>query len=158
MAYGDVYNVRHSATVSTAITVIQIAAGGTCPFLILSAGASQRGSTVNAQEELAFVRKTAAATVTAAVLGTHVLKTRTGDPNPSLQLGTALTGVIATAEGTDGDVPFRSGFNVQNGWIFLPVPEERLFVPAAGIIGLKFLNAPASQNWDFNISIMELGS
>jgi len=158
MPYGDVYNLRHSASVSTAITVLQIATGTTCPALILSAGASQRGSTISAQEELAFVRKTAAATVTAAVIGTHLFKLRTGDPTPALQLGAALTGVIATAEGTDGDVCFRSGFNVLNGWVYLPVPEERLFIPAAGILGLKYMTAPGGQNWDWNLSIMELGS
>lgn len=157
MPYGDTYYVRHSAVISTAITAVQIAAGAASPFLILSASATQRGSTTSAQEEPTFVRKTAAATVTAAVVGTHVFKRNPNGPTPQLQLGTALTGVIATVEGTDGDIAWREGFNVLNGYKYLPVPEERLIVPGAGIIGLKFFNAPASQNWDFQVSVMELG-
>lgn len=158
MPYNHVYTLRHQATVSTAISVLQLAAGALCPFEILSASANQRGSTVSVQEKISFVRKTGAATVTTAVVGTHLFKTKTGDPTPSLQLGTALTGVIGTAEGTDGDNLLEEGFNVLNGWVYLPVPEERIFVPAAGIIALKFLVAPASQAWDFRVTVRELGT
>lgn len=157
MPYGDTYTVRHSASVSTAITVVQIAAGTAVPLLFLSGSATQRGSTTSAQEEMSFVRKTAAATVTAAVVGTHVFKRSPNAPSPSLQLGTALTGVIATVEGTDGDILWREAFNVLNGYKYLPVPEERIIVAGGGIIGLKFFTAPAAQNWSFQTSIMELG-
>ena len=158
MPYGHVYTLRNELTVSTAITVLQIAAGATCPFLILSARLTQRGSTTSAQEKIAWVRKTAAATVTAAVVGTNLFKARTGDPTPSLQLGTALTGWTATVEGTDGDIPVQDGFNVLNGWSYQPVPESRLFVPAAGLVGLKFLTAPASQTWEIYAEVLELGT
>ena len=157
MPYGDVYELRHSASVSTAITVMQIASGTITPALILSANASQRGSTVSAQEELSFVRKSAGATVTTAVVGTHLFKLRPGDPTPNLLLGTTTTGVIASGEGTDTDICYRSSFNVLNGWVYLPVPEERIFMAAAAFLGLKYSTAPATQNWSWNISIMELG-
>lgn len=157
MPYGDSYTVRHSAAISTAISAIQIAAGSASPFLILSGSVTQRGSTTSAQEEISFVRKTAAATVTTAVVGTHVFKRSPNAPTPQLQLGTALTGVIATAEGTDGDILWREGFNVLNGYKYLPVPEERILVAGGGIIALKFFTAPANQNWDFQSTIQELG-
>ena len=157
MAYGHLYTLRHEATVSTAITVLQLKAGAASPFLILSAMAGQRGSVTSAQEAIALVRKTAAATVTTAVVGTHLFKHRLGDPTPDLSLGTAATGVTATAEGTDGDIIKKLPYNVLNGLYHLQVPESRIHVPGAGIIGLKFLNAPASQTWDYEIEIMELG-
>lgn len=157
MPYGDTYYARHSASLSTAITFLQLAAGSGSPFLILSASLTQRGSTTSAQEEANFVRKSAAATVTAGVVGTHIFKRGPNAPTPQLQLGTALTGVIATAEGTDGDIPWREGFNVLNGYKFLPVPEERILVAGGGIIGVKFFTAPANQNWDVQLSLQELG-
>ncbi len=156
MAYGHIYTLRHEAVVSTLITILQLKAGALVPFEILSASLTQRLSTTSVQVGIEFVRKTVAATVTTAVLGTHLFK-KPGDPNPGLDLGTAATGVIATAEGTDGDIPLRDGFNVLNGWKHLPVPEERKFVPAAGIIALKFPAVPASHTWNMEIVIRELG-
>lgn len=158
MPYGHVYTLRNELTISTAITIVQIAAGATAPLILLSASLTQSASTTSAQTRIAWVRKTGAATVTAAVVGTNLFKARPGDPTPSLQLGAALTGWTATAEGTDGDIPWVEGFNVLNGWKYLPVPEERIHVPAAGIIGLKFLTAPASQTWEIQVSLMELGT
>lgn len=158
MPYGHIYTLRHEATVSTAITILQLQAGATAPFIILSALLTQDGSTTSAQEKIAFVRKTAGATVTAAVVGTHLFKTRPGDPTPSLNLGVSNTGVIATGEGTDGDVCYEEGFNVLNGWKYIPVPEERIHVAAAALIGMKFRTAPASQTWQMSITIMELGT
>ncbi len=157
MAYGHIHTLRNEMTVSTAITILQLLAGATMPFEILSAALTQRGSTTSVQNAIAFVRKTVAATVTAAILGTTLFKNRPGDPNAALQLTTTGTGHTATAEGTDGDQVLKEGFNVLNGWKYLPVPEERIIVPSAGIIGLKFLNAPASQTWLAEIVIRELG-
>ena len=157
MPYGHVYTVRHSAAVSTAITVIQLASGAVTPFEIVRSSASQRGSTTSAQEEINLTRKSAAGTGTAAAVGTHVFKDRAGDPSPDLQLSSILTAVILTAEGTDTDIWMREGFNVLNGWLHLPVPEKRCLVRAAAFIGLKYSTAPANQNWDWVVEIRELG-
>ncbi len=157
MAYGHIYTLRHQAVVATLISILQLKAGALVPFEILSATLSQGISETSAEEAIEFVRKTVAATVTTAVAGTHLFKLRPGDPTAGLDLGTAATGVIATAEGTDGDIVLREAFNVLNGWKHLPVPEERIFVPAAGIIALKFPVAPASQTWQMGITIRELG-
>ena len=157
MAFGHRYTLRHEATVSTAITILQLLAGAAVPFLIVAASLTQDGSTTSAQEKIAFVRKSAAATVTTAVVGTHLFKLKTGDPTPGLTLGTTSTGVIATAEGTDTDVAFEEGFNVLSGWRFAPSEKEYIHVPGAGIIGLKFRTAPASQVWQMSVTIEELG-
>jgi hypothetical protein len=159
--YGHVYTLRNEATISTAITILQIATGATAPCIILDASLTQRGSTTSAQEKVAWVRKSAAATVTAAVVGGTtgtILKNRPGDPAPSLQLGTALTGFVGSAEGTNTDTAFQEGFNVLNGWKYLPVPESRIHVPAASFIALIFLTAPASQLWEVTCTLQELGT
>lgn len=157
MPYGHIYTLRHEAVVATAITVLQLKAGATTPFQILEAGITQRLSVVSAQESICLVRKSTAATVTAAIAGTHLFTGRPGDPAADLSLTTTATGVIGTAEGTDTDMLLREAFNVLNGWNKIWVPETRPLVRAAGIIALKFLTAPASQTWDAWVTIMELG-
>ena len=157
----DVYIIRGEATISTAITIVQLKAGTSYGFDILSAVVSQRGTATSVQEKIAWVRKSAAATVTAASVGSTglangVFLTDPGGPNPNLSLGTSATGFTATAEGTDADVPVQLGFNVLNGWYEMPVPEARLSCRVSDIIGLKFFTAPASQDWNYEIRIMEL--
>jgi|SRR5712675_209437 len=158
MSRNDGYYFRHRATVSTAITVMQAKAGANNGFEILRCVATQYGSTTSAQEELLLIRKTIAATVTQAVIGGsggHVFLTDPNMSNPSLSLGTAGTGVIATSEGIESDHVWRLGFNVLNGLYELAIPEERIWVPPGGIIGLKFIVAPASQTWNFLWTIRE---
>ncbi len=160
MAYGHIYTLRHNATVSTAITVLQLKAGATSPFRILRVWCYETGSATAAQARIALVRKTSAATVTTAVVGTHLFKFRQGDPTPDLTLGTTSTGVTASGEGTDGDIIDVWGFNAVNGVekIYNPMaPSECPHVQAAGVIGLKFLTAPGSQAWEYGITIEELG-
>jgi hypothetical protein len=143
-------------TVSTAITVLQLKAGANCPLALLRAQLSQRGSTTSAQERFSIVRKSAAATVTTAVAGTHLFKHSTSAPTSDVSLGTAATGITATVEGTDSDVLCERGFNVLNGVELVWVPEERIIVPVNGIIALKFLTAPASQTWFASLTFAEL--
>jgi hypothetical protein len=147
--------IRHRATVATAITILQVKAGPAAPFQILRAWCNQTASETSQQEEIQLLRKTAAATVTLAVVGTHVFKHATNDPTPGVELGTAATGVIATAEGTDGDVIEPEGFNVLNGWLWVPTEKERLWVPGGGIVALKFPVAPTSATFNFGMRIEE---
>jgi hypothetical protein len=156
MPHGDRYVAQKQITVSTAISVLQLAAGATTPFKIIEAWCTQDSSTTSAQEEISFVRKTAAATVTALVVGTDLLKLHPDFPTPDLQLGAALSGHTATAEGTDGDVVYTEAFNVLAGWKYQPIPDSRIIVDSAGIIALKFLAAPASHDFHFGIVIEEL--
>lgn len=129
-------------TISTAITILQIKAGAAALELI-RAWLTQKGSTTSASERVSIVRKSAAATVTSLA----ALKHSPNDPAALAVNGTAATGHTGTAEGTDTDIVVDEGFNVLNGWNWVPTPEERILVPQAGIISLKFLTAPASQVW-----------
>lgn len=129
--------------VSTAITIVQIKAGAATPLEILRAHISQGLSETSTEERIQILRKTAAATVTSFT----PLKFDSNDRAADAAGGTAATGHTATAEGTDGDVLIDEGFNILSGWTWIPTPEERIFVPAAGIIALKFPVAPASATW-----------
>jgi hypothetical protein len=125
--------------VSTAITILEVAAPATAVLRLIRAWCSQSNSTTSAMNTIEIVRKTA--TITGAATPPSVIPLD----------GSAASGVTqkwkATAEGTDGNIVYADAFNVLNGWLWLPVPEERIIVPPSGIIALKFPSAPASANY-----------
>lgn len=159
MPYGDVYTVElKRQSISTAITLVQVVAGAATPFEIIRAWCSQHTSTTAAQGQISIIRKTAAATVTMATVGTQVFKKSLNSGAPALQLGTLLTGVNASGEGTDGDELYADGFYIPSGWLYLPVPEERPVVQGGGTIALKFVVAPpAVGTFTAGIVLRELG-
>jgi hypothetical protein len=124
-----------------AVTALQIAAGTAMPIVIMKAWVTQRLSTTSTQLGVRLLRKTAAATVTAAVLNTDIRRIDPGDAGSVVQLGTALSGYTASAEGTDGEILAEEGWNVLNGWYYEPQPELRDTVPGGGIIALKLPTA-----------------
>lgn len=126
--------------VNAAITLVQVKAGAASIFRILRAWCSQSNQTSSAQQAIEIVRKSAAATVTSAT----PLLIDPGDSAANAVGGTSATGTNANAEGTDGDILYRDNFNVLNGWLWVPVPEERILVAPSGIIGLKFPIAPGA--------------
>jgi len=160
MPAGHIYTLKVETAIATAITALQLEAGATTPFEILSVMVTQDSSIVSAAAIVALRRKSVGATVTAASIGGatgEIFKHREGDPNPDLQLATDGTGFTATVEGTETDEPWFKGFNVLNGVDKVWLPDERIFVEAAGIIGLKFTTAPATHDWQMAITIKELG-
>jgi hypothetical protein len=136
------YQVRIAQTAQTAAkTLIQIKAGSAAAIEILFARVYQITKTTSELLNLQVLRKSAAATVTSFT----PLKFDPNDPTSGAAGGTSATGTNASAEGTDGDILVDGMWNVLNGeWIHLPVPEERIWVPAAGIIALKLNTAPAA--------------
>lgn len=147
------YSVTLPATsIASAISLIQIKAGSTSGLTILRAQVSQSNVSVSSMVGIEIVRKTAAATVTSAT-PTPLL---TNDAAAQAVGGTAATGYNATVEGTDGLALLVDSFNVLNGWLYLPVPEERILVPPSGIIAVKFLTTPATANWQGTVIFQEL--
>jgi len=128
-----VYTVAFSGVITTAKTLIQIKAGASSALELLRA--SITNTTVDASDSgsAEILRKTAAATVTSFT----PLLYDPSDQAAKAVGGTTATGHTATAEGTDGDILVDEGFNVLNGWLWLPTPEERITVPQGGIIALK---------------------
>jgi hypothetical protein len=136
------------------VTLLQVAAGTAMPLVVIRAWFTETGITAAGQIAAEVVRKTAAATVTAAVSG-DLKKVDPGDAAASVQLGTALSGYTGTAEGTDGDAMDIQGFDIRNGYYYTPVPEERETVPGGGIIALKLLSAPANGTYYAGIVFRE---
>jgi len=152
MLSGFTYTVRMPATtISTAITILQVKAGAATPLEILRWSLWQRGSVTSVQESVQMLRKSAAATVTSATPAPHATTGRAADAAG----GTSATGYNASAEGTDSTVIDDMAFNVLSGIVWLPTPEERIWVPSGGFFALKFPNAPASQSWRASIVFRE---
>lgn len=142
------YTVMDSRSVTTAISILQITAPSTMVLEVVRAWCMQSTSTTSAQQDIELVRKTATVT------GTSITPVRlvTGDPTATF---TALR--TATAEGTEGDIPYGEGFNVLNGWLYVPVPEERIWVAPSGMLALKFPATPASATYRYGLTVIEHG-
>lgn len=122
--------------------LLQIRAPATIPLMIIRFSCGQTGSTTSAQNGIKISRKSSGATVTAAVIANDVRPLATGDAASTVQVSTTATGYNASTAGTDSDVLVREGFNwVGSGYLWLPVPEERIYVPADGIIAFSTLAA-----------------
>jgi hypothetical protein len=136
------YSVRLATTaLTTAKTLVQIKAGAAASLEILSVRIFQVTKTASEVLEVQILRKSAAATVSSFT----PLKLDPNDPASAAVGSTSGTGITASAEGTDGDILEDSIWNVLNGeWVHLPVPEDRIWVPAAGIIAVKLNTAPAA--------------
>lgn len=152
-----VYELKNNGvSISTAITVLQLQAGTAGPIRLLRASLTQPSNT-GAQVRAALVRKTAAATVTAAVAGTTLVKLNPIYPTANATLATNGTGITGTAEGTDGDIMAEEGAHTFNGWLWVPAERgEQIVVPQSGIIALKFMAAPQAATWLARIVFEEL--
>lgn len=150
-AVSGVYNlIRSSVTTSTGITVNQVGGVAGVALEVYRVWGNQSTITSTAQTRLQFLLKSGAATVTGqspALL------------SPAMQAskavsGATASGITATIEGTDSTVWDEEGFNEVNGWLYLPVPEERNMT-VNRILGLKFPTAPASAGFITGIGWLE---
>ena len=135
--------IRSSTTTSTAITIQQVLIPAGTAIELTRAWVNQSTITTSAGTRIQLLRKTAVATVTSAtpaLLSPNMVASRCVG-------GTSASGITATVEGTDGAVYVEEGFNiVGNGWLYLPVPEERILLINTAI-ALKFPTAPTSAGW-----------
>jgi hypothetical protein len=136
--------------VSTAITIIEVAAPSTAMLRIIRAWVScSTAAVASGMNRVELLRKSATITGTAT-------------PPAIMPLGAdGASGATqkwkATAEGTDGNILIPDNFNTLSGWLYLPVPEEQILVPPSGIIAIKFPGAPTSANYSAGIVWREEG-
>jgi hypothetical protein len=144
----SVNQVRVSLT--AAITeAITITAHTNRSLIITRAWVSQSGNATSAQQAIALLRQSAS--------GTSVTAPNVNPLDPDdTAAGFTVKGMCTTL-GTDGAVLYTDSFNWQNGWLYLPVPEERPVVVGAGIVCLKFPVAPVAQTLNCGIDIIEVG-
>jgi hypothetical protein len=140
---GRPYVFRRQLTNATADrALLQLQAPTDTSLYIVRAWVNQNASTTSAAVGIRIVRKSSAATVTAAVIATDIRPLDPDDTASTVQVGTSSTGYNASNAGTNTDTLIQEGFNlVGNGWLYLPVPEERIVVKAGGIIALEAVTA-----------------
>jgi hypothetical protein len=143
MATGSFSVSAQAQTVSTAITIMELTVQSAAAIFVTGAWISC-GTTTAGTARIQILKKTA--TVTSAASA----------PTPVMTNGTGSSGVTvkwkATAEGTDGGIIREYNFRLDGGeTYYLPIPNKQLFVPAAGIIAMKFPSAPTSgaYSWGF---------
>lgn len=148
------YNlIRPATATSTAITIQQVLAPAGTMIEFTRAWLNQSTVTTSAQTRIQLLRKSAVATVTLqnpALLGLAMQASKCVG-------GTGATGITATVEGTDSAVIIEEGFNIVNGWLYLPVPEERIYT-INGAVGLKFPTAPSVANYSSGQEWLEYAS
>lgn len=149
MARGKYLVHGDAQTVSTAITVLEVAAPSTAVLIVHRAWIAALTTTAGAAR-WRILRKSGSITGTAA------------PPTPAPIDASAASGAtvkwLATNEGTDGTVLWESVFRLDGGeGLYLPVPEERIIVPPSGIIAIKFPAAPTSNSYTFGMMYEELG-
>lgn len=149
-----VYNlIRPTTATSTAITIQQVTAPAGTAIEFVRCWVNNSTVTTSGQTRIQLLVKSTAATVTSqnpALLGKSMQASKCVG-------GTGATGITATVEGTDSTVLIEEGFNVVNGWLYLPVPEERIDMINL-TVGLKFPTAPPTCNFPSGQEWLEFAS
>ena len=152
-----------NVTVTNAVDLAQafVNPGTTCSLGFLRAYASQAANATSAQQTVALRQQaTAFPTLTSAT----PRKLRTGDPVSQITGGTAgaagTSGVNASVAGAGTKTEIHTdNFNVLNGWLWVPTPQE-VIVGNAGSstgIGIYFPVAPTTlSSWSVGLVFQEL--
>ncbi len=146
---GNPYKISNTATHSTAITILQARAHATRPLAVIRVWL-EAATTTAATATIQILRQTTAGTMTTLSPGPLPMR-------PNVPTAGMTAGHTATVEPTAGDVLVHESFNVVNGYLWLPTPDEQIVIPAAGFLGLKFSVAPTSQTWAYGMTLTEIG-
>lgn len=132
-----VYSVPMSGiAVSTVSSLLLITAPATMVLVVLRTSLGQSESVASNQDRVFLQRASDAGTGGTAVTPE---KTEVGMPAATftvlrnLTTGPTLTGVPLVDE----------GFNWLNGWLYMPAPEERIWIPPSGRLVLRIPETPA---------------
>lgn len=146
---GNPYKIHFSAVHSTAITILQARAHATRPLVLVRLWLDSIATTA-ASATIQVLRQTTAGTMTTLSPGPLPLR-------PNVPTAGFTAGQTATVEPTSGDILLQESFNVVNGYLWLPTPDEQYVIPAAGFLGLKFSVAPTSTTWSYGMHLVEIG-
>ncbi len=131
-----VYSVQlNGISVSVAKTLIRVSAPSTMTCVVLRAWVSQSESVASNQDRVILQRASTDGTGTAETPE----KMEVGGPAATF---TAVTNL--TVEPTlMADPVIDEGFNWLNGWLYVPAPEERIWLPPSGRLVLRLPETPA---------------
>lgn len=165
-SYNRVYTVRFTNTSLTAampfVFVNPKATGAGSALEIISCRLSQSANATSAQERVEiFTQASAFPTMVSAT----PVPTKFGDPASGITGGTTgaagLIGVAGTAVGAGTKtIVLSDAFNVLNGWLYIPLPEERPVIGIAATaqgLGIWFPAGPTTlTGWSMTFTYAEL--
>lgn len=147
---------------ATTLVFVNPAAAPNFNIKIIRAWASQSANATTAQQRIQMeTQVTAFPTLTSATPA----KLKRADPNVSIITGgtagaAGTAGTNASAEGAGTKTPiFDDAFNVLNGYLWVPTPDEAIVIPAGSTsgFGLFFPVAPATlTNWHAGLNFGEV--
>lgn len=126
---------------------------------ILRAWVTQRGVTTGAQQGIQIGSKASAfGTFVSATPSPQVLTGPASGISGSTSNAAASAGVNASAEGAGTFTALISDvFNILNGYLWIPTPEERIIVPPDVTLVMRLDGAAATlAGWSFGITFREL--
>jgi len=140
-----------NATITGAVTCLQLTAPSTAALKLTRVEIGQAGVTASAMQRMALRRKSATATGLTSITPRPVA--------PGYAAAGATAGHTATGEGTDTTDQRLFVFNVLAGYLWAPTsPKEEIVVPPSGIICLKALATPGTTTgWSFQMDFEEIG-
>ena len=143
-----------SVSAITAVPFAQLATPTTTGIEILRIEIGQQTSETSQQEALMLVRRSTNTTLPNVA---ERVSLRQAGP-ATLMAGTSITNAIGVATGvgsyTASTVLWT--FNALNGFLYLPVPEERITLQPSSFATLEFLTAPAANTYHGHIIYQEL--
>mgnify|MGYP001592237867 FL=1 len=146
---------------ATTLVFINPAAAPNFNLEILRCWIGQSANATSAQQRVQLVTQV---TVFPTLTSATPAGLKRADPNVSIIVGgiagaAGTAGINASAEGAGAKtVIFNDAFNVLNGWLWVPTPNETIVMPAgsASGFGLFLPVAPATlTNWSFGVVYAE---
>jgi hypothetical protein len=149
IASGDLVIIRTAAAIGTRASNIRL----------LRAWCSQNATETSEQLGIMIaVQASAFGTYTATTPAPHVAGGNASGITGSTSGAAAGAGTDATANAAGTKTPIiYDGFNNLNGWLWVPTPEERIFVPVDTAIVLAMVGtATTLTNWNAGITFEEV--
>ena len=139
-SYSGVYLLSiNSVSISGTNPILQLKPASSFNCEIIRAWCVQSGSTTSTQQRIQLSRFSAAATVTS--FTPLVLN---GAQAAKAVGSTSGTGHTGSSSGTETDILYPDVFNILNGWLYVPVPEERIVIKSGDILGMRFPTPPGT--------------
>lgn len=142
-------NLTGGSLTAAATTLIEISNHTNRSTIITRAWLSQQSNTTSSQQAVAISEQSTSGTSVAAPAIVPLDK-------DDASAGFTTKGLLTT-QGTEGNIKYPDSFNWQNGWLYLPVPEERIAEPGAGIYGLRTKTTPPALTVNCGLSVLEIG-
>lgn len=143
-------NLVNASLTAAATGIIGLQAAANKPVIILRTALSQSGNTTSTQQGIEWLRRST---------GSTNVTTPNKNPMDGGDAAASFTAVgLATTLGTAGAVLYADSFNWQNGWLYLPVPEERIYATAAVTeISLSTTQTFTAETINCTVDVLELG-